>query len=589
MSRVNLGRVTMMPKGVWDSSLTYRRLDIVTNNGVSYIALQDVPADTVITNTSYWMAVTPNFSIGEVSTLNPSENASASITSTSTGELNLNLGIPRGISGNETIDDNAGEGDTDVVWSADKSYQDHAELIDIRVGADGTTYANAGTAVRSQITGLKNSIDKNLERITELSDNLFYLSYQYSNPYTYRDVTVTLNVDGSITFNGTSNESFVLVIGQDYGSYNDAWLPAGTYTFNMTKVSGNISGTSEGNIAIRAADIYTSMIYPARTTYTETFNEPVMCFLRIGKNVTFTNYRVKFTINSGDVLKNYSPHKTAYDYLARKTAINTSEKLLNMSYQSPIIIGERSVNGQGGCIDGSNHYIWLTVYNSGNCSLNSINIYTGTNDGSKSLTLDENTLGHCNDITYNNLLDCYFVTTLLSDKPIIKLDNQFEYADTIIPKDGNNNTVVACAIAYDRLNNRYYITNNTDGDYDIYVYDDGWNFISKIICQNSDVTKQGIETDGTFIYKVRSDQSVIKYPHIQVYRIDGTYFGEFDISQIYGEEIEGIGFDWNNNTYFINVSSKTIAKTTIYLIMPNNNMYSSVSAILWLLHKTLIS
>jgi hypothetical protein len=37
------------------------------------------------------------------------------------GHLHLDFSIPRGQSGNETIDDNAGIGDDDVVWSADKS------------------------------------------------------------------------------------------------------------------------------------------------------------------------------------------------------------------------------------------------------------------------------------------------------------------------------------------------------------------------------------------------------------------------------------------------------------------------------------
>ena len=44
-----------------------------------------------------------------------------------------------------------------------------AELIDIRVGADGTTYSNAGNAVRGQITGLKGNLE---EQVTDLNNKI---------------------------------------------------------------------------------------------------------------------------------------------------------------------------------------------------------------------------------------------------------------------------------------------------------------------------------------------------------------------------------------------------------------------------------
>ena len=44
-----------------------------------------------------------------------------------------------------------------------------AELIDIRVGADGTTYSNAGNAVRGQINGLKGNLE---EQVTDLNNKI---------------------------------------------------------------------------------------------------------------------------------------------------------------------------------------------------------------------------------------------------------------------------------------------------------------------------------------------------------------------------------------------------------------------------------
>lgn len=64
-----------------------------------------------------------------------------------------------------------------------------AELADVRVGADGKTYENAGEAVRGQVTALK----EDLHMITSVGKNLF-------NPSTLVDGY--LNSDGSIHENG---------------------------------------------------------------------------------------------------------------------------------------------------------------------------------------------------------------------------------------------------------------------------------------------------------------------------------------------------------------------------------------------------
>ena len=40
-----LERVSIVPKGVWNSQNTYERLDIVNHNGSSYIARQNVPVN----------------------------------------------------------------------------------------------------------------------------------------------------------------------------------------------------------------------------------------------------------------------------------------------------------------------------------------------------------------------------------------------------------------------------------------------------------------------------------------------------------------------------------------------------------------
>ena len=49
-----LGKVTVTPKGEYSSSETYKRLDIVTSNGQSYIAKVDNTGVNV-TNTNTWL------------------------------------------------------------------------------------------------------------------------------------------------------------------------------------------------------------------------------------------------------------------------------------------------------------------------------------------------------------------------------------------------------------------------------------------------------------------------------------------------------------------------------------------------------
>ena len=50
----DVGRVSFVMKGAWNLATAYEKLDAVTNDGSLYIAKQDVPGGTAITNTTYW-------------------------------------------------------------------------------------------------------------------------------------------------------------------------------------------------------------------------------------------------------------------------------------------------------------------------------------------------------------------------------------------------------------------------------------------------------------------------------------------------------------------------------------------------------
>lgn len=54
MPTINLGRVSIVPKGTWSSSASYKYLDLVYSGNKSYVALQ-ASTNIVPTNTTYWM------------------------------------------------------------------------------------------------------------------------------------------------------------------------------------------------------------------------------------------------------------------------------------------------------------------------------------------------------------------------------------------------------------------------------------------------------------------------------------------------------------------------------------------------------
>lgn len=74
---------------------------------------------------------TPNIAIGTVTTLPPNQSAYVQRDQSSTSEEPVfNFGIPRGMSGNDDIDDTAGIGDTDKVWSANKVASEIKNFMD---------------------------------------------------------------------------------------------------------------------------------------------------------------------------------------------------------------------------------------------------------------------------------------------------------------------------------------------------------------------------------------------------------------------------------------------------------------------------
>ena len=78
MSRIKLGKVALNPKGEWDSTTTYEKLDIVKSGSKTFIAKQDAPVGTTTSNTNYYQQMVSGLTMGTVTTVSASTGASAS-------------------------------------------------------------------------------------------------------------------------------------------------------------------------------------------------------------------------------------------------------------------------------------------------------------------------------------------------------------------------------------------------------------------------------------------------------------------------------------------------------------------------------
>ena len=114
-----------MPMGNWDKTKEYENLSVVlANNGDSYTSKKNVPKGIELSNTEYW-AISSRF--------------------------NAQLETQK-----KRIDN--------FVALPDGSTTGDAELTDIRVGADGKAYPNAGDAVRGQVSSLKEDLSNKITK-----------------------------------------------------------------------------------------------------------------------------------------------------------------------------------------------------------------------------------------------------------------------------------------------------------------------------------------------------------------------------------------------------------------------------------------
>lgn len=89
-----------------------------------------------------------------------------------------------------------------------------AEVIDIRVGADGKTYSSAGEAVRGQVSELKEDLNTVTSELFTVSDNLFDFDSIIENAI---PGSIGSSPDTTVTLNGWKTSNYISVeAGQQY-------------------------------------------------------------------------------------------------------------------------------------------------------------------------------------------------------------------------------------------------------------------------------------------------------------------------------------------------------------------------------------
>lgn len=315
-----LGKVIITNKGEYDSTLSYLKLDVVTYNGSSYLAKDDVAVGVLPTNTTYWQVIAEKGDKGDRGDRGQTGNGIASIQKTATSG-NVDTYTITFTDGNTTTFEvvNANIIDSKSVIPSTTNGWSERLLVEI-FSEVNTTLTRHELRIKDveRAVGLLEEEELNFDEILDLIDDgvasdYFYVGDNFDIPWTsggttyHIDHDVVDHSDAVVLENGVETTKHALTLQWHYAidgivfdtpefmAKTASQMPTGTYHF---KVDNDNWGGNNNKTYQFTTDQTIPLGYFLRpnNAYNATMENAKM---QVFANATDTTPTMEFTLTEG--------------------------------------------------------------------------------------------------------------------------------------------------------------------------------------------------------------------------------------------------------------------------------------------------
>lgn len=278
MARTNLGKIVMIPKGTYSTTVTYSKLDVVTSNGSGYISKSDNNLNKPLTNETYWMKLVEKGDKGDkgdsyIITEADIQEIEDYVVDKTSGQIIATRNELERVK-NDVLETGT---DTDTyIHLEDSAMAEYQELsVDGVCEQETTTGVNLYETIINTNQGGLNGL-----KVTQNNDGSVNVqgtaTATWSNITTNTPIKIEPNVDYCFSINKATNYRVTLKIALEDGSQNNVFIYSGE-TYKKFQVTQNVK------------DVY-AYIYDANnfSNINETF------YFQVEKGSTPTKYE-KFT------------------------------------------------------------------------------------------------------------------------------------------------------------------------------------------------------------------------------------------------------------------------------------------------------